>query len=82
MSDRFYVGHPLVLHQEGECIAPFAAAEVLENTFSGHNKKGRSLFVGKRAQRPIILSRLFQCDKIADHIDNIDPVFDLFNGIA
>ena len=65
------IGHLLVLHNEGDGIATLSATETLIQALGGRHDKRRGILGMKRTTRLIVHTRTFECDKVADDIDDI-----------
>ena len=81
-AQGFGIGHVLVLHNEVDHVAAFAAGEALAKLFGRRYHKTRRTLVVEWAQTLIVHSRLAQCDKLLDHLDNVRGVQDALYGLA
>ena len=69
----------LILHEKGVDIAAHTAAKAMEHLLGGRNRKGRRIFIVKRAAGPIIISFLLKAQIPGHHIHDIASGSDLFN---
>jgi hypothetical protein len=69
-----------VLHQKGNGVSAFAAAEALVNFLVGRNRKRRSFFVVKRTQAQVVYASLLKFYVIAHYFHNVDTTDDLLYG--
>ena len=80
--ERLGIGDSLVLHDEGDGIARFAAAEALENALCGRYDERRRLLVVEGTARLIVHALAFERDIVADDLDDIGCRIDAVYGGA
>jgi hypothetical protein len=70
----------MILHPEGEDIAPLLASETVEHLPVRTDREGRGLFSVKRAQTHEILPGLFELNILADNLYDVSRPFYLLFG--
>ena len=81
LAHRFRKRHPLLLHQEGEHIAPLMAAEAVKDLFRGADRKGGGLFVMEWTEAFEVLPRLGEGHVAGYHVCDINSLLDLANDV-
>ena len=71
--DGFHEVHVVVLHEETQRGAMFAAAETVIKPFRRADRKRRGFFVVKRAAGLELAARFLELYAAADHLDDIRP---------
>ncbi len=82
VTNGFHIAEALVLHNKGDGVATLTAAEILKNSLCRDHVKRCGLLVGERTQGLIILAGALEGHEVADHVDQVDPVFYLINGLS
>ncbi len=70
-------GHAVALHHEREHVAAEPAAEALPGITARGNRERRRLLAVERAQALEGRAGLLQLDRLADHVDDVQPALDL-----
>ena len=70
-----------MFHDKADSIAGFTATKTLIQFLAGRNGERGSLFIMKWAEPEVICASFFQLDKTTDHIDDIEPVKYLLDGV-
>lgn len=80
LLDRFWVAKLLILHHKFDSITPFVAPKTVKDLFGGTDYEARGILLVERAEGFVVGAGLFELDVVADHIHDVDDVFELFDG--
>ena len=81
VEECFGVGEVLVLFEEGDDVAGFAAAEAFEYALGGGDVEGGSLLVVEGAAADVVGAALFEGHEVADDVLDAGGIHDALYGL-
>ena len=81
-ADGLHVAVVLVLHQEADAVAAFAATEALVNAHGGHHVEAGRLLVMERAQAQVPRTLALQVHELPHHLVDTGGVLHLLDGLG